>query len=1001
MIKKIYSIVALALFFNFIVTKADSAHGPRLNADSQAALEPPALEPYPFTTNQTDIGLFIGNYNEGGVTELYRSTNSTTGFVLIRTFEGGGTEYTDRELKPRTTYYYRARVARNSEYSEYVYLSMETASKYFNPDISATANSDGSVTLSLTDNTYQEENYEILRDGEIVPFFVDGYDSGRVFTYRDTDVLPNSTYHYVVNAWLKDEGTPFIEDVANATVTTSAGTPCSGAGGIDREKWDNVAGRNVSYIPLNRPADVITTLTEFSAPTNDGTNYGVRVRGYVCPPTTGNYVFFIASDDESQLFLSTDANPSNKRKIANVLDHTGPLVWSQYPSQRSAEIPLVQGQLYYIEALHKEASGGDNLAVGWQLPGGTLERPIPGNRLIPFARNTNNPPLVEIVSPFHGQLFSAPADVTVQVNASDAETSVSRVEIWRGTTKLGEDTQAPFSIFLNDLPAGAYAIEARAFDTEDAQYSDFVNFSVKAQTCSGTGGIQREFWLNVAGTSVSSVPFNTPPQSYKSYSNFETDQYEGTNYGSRMRAYICVPQNGNYTFWISSDDNSQLWLSTDDTPENKKLIASVTGATKFREYTKYTTQKSVAIPLQAGMRYYIEALHKEGTGNDFVSVGWQLPDGTMERPILGNRLIPIGLVGENQSPVVTFMEPEQNERFDAGSDILLRVNASDPDGSIYQVQFEANSQVLNVDASAPYEYQWNDVPAGTYRVIARATDNQGRSAIDAIDIVVGEQYCTNTGKIYREVWTGVTGTSVSSIPVGTTPNRIIELTDFSTPNYYGNDYGARIRGYLCVPVTGAYTFYIASDDNSELWLSTDNNPANKVKIAYLNGAVPVNVWEKYPTQKSATIALTGGQQYYIEALHKEGNGADHVSVAWRFQNGDFEGPIPGNRLIPYVDSETSAAAVTDAEISAEANESSAYPNPVLHQSAITIQSADGIGDGNVEFISTGGVVLQQERVTFNESGESKIQLNEKIIPGIYFIKIFSNRQQRVLKLKVD
>jgi hypothetical protein len=33
----------------------------------------------------------------------------------------------------------------------------------------------------------------------------------------------------------------------------------------------------------------------------------------------------------------------------------------------------------------KEDVGGDNLAVGWQLPNGALERPIPGNRLMPFS----------------------------------------------------------------------------------------------------------------------------------------------------------------------------------------------------------------------------------------------------------------------------------------------------------------------------------------------------------------------------------------------------------------------------------------------------------------------------------------------------------------------------------------------------------------------------------------------------------------------------------------
>lgn len=999
MIRKIYSTVALLLFCSIVVVKADSAPESRMNAASQPALETPYLEPYPFTTNQTDIGLYVGTYDEGAVIEIYRTTDTSAGWQLIQTIEEQSTVYTDRNLKPRTLHYYRARTSRNGEYSDYAYYSIETASKWYRPTLTATANSDATVTLKFTDNTYQEEGYEILRDGEIVPFFFEAPDSGQVFTYRDTDVYPNTTYNYVVNAVLKDEGQPTYENVANATVTTSSAAPCSGTGGIDREKWNNVTGRNVKYIPLNRPADVITTLTEFRAPTNDGTNYGVRVRGYVCPPTTGNYVFFIGSDDESQLFLSTDANPANKRKIAYVLDHTGPLVWSQYPSQRSAEIHLTQGHLYYIEALHKEASGGDNLAVGWQLPDGALERPIPGNRLVPFARGTNNPPLVEIIKPIDGQVFVAPADVNVVVNATDAETSVARVEIWRGTTKLAEDTSAPFDILLNDLPFGAYNIEARAFDTEGASWSDNVIFSVSRPNCSGTGTIKREFWTNISGTSLSSVNFNTSPQATTTHSQFETGQYEGSNYGSRMRAYICVPQTGNYTFWISSDDQSQLWLSTNDQPENKRLIASVTGFTNFRDYTKYASQKSVAIPLEAGMRYYIEALHKEGTGNDFISVGWQLPDGVMERPIPGSRLIAISSA-QNIPPSVSFIEPEHNERFDAGADIWLRANASDPDGSISQVQFEVNSQVLNADTQAPYEYLWNDVAPGTYHIIARATDNQGLTDIEVIDIVVGEQSCAGTGKIYREVWTGVTGTSVSSIPVNTTPNRIIELTNFSTPNYYGNDYGARVRGYLCVPVNGTYTFFIASDDNSELWLSTDDNPANKVKIAYVNGATPVNGWGKYPSQRSPGIQLTGGQRYYIEALHKEGNGADHLAVAWQFQNGDFEGPIPGNRLMPFVDSQTNMAAFVDAEISGDEQKLSAYPNPVAQNSSITI-SADGPGDGDVEFISAAGTSLQRERVLFDEGGETTIQLDSRIVPGMYFLKVYTDRKQRVLKVKVD
>lgn len=60
-------------------------------------------------------------------------------------------------------------------------------------------------------------------------------------------------------------------------------------------------------------------------------------------------------------------------------------------SKSRKKLPAMRsGQQYYIEALYKEDEGGDNMAVGWQLPDGTMERPIPGNRLWPFEDAASN-----------------------------------------------------------------------------------------------------------------------------------------------------------------------------------------------------------------------------------------------------------------------------------------------------------------------------------------------------------------------------------------------------------------------------------------------------------------------------------------------------------------------------------------------------------------------------------------------------------------------------------
>jgi parallel beta-helix repeat protein len=151
--------------------------------------------------------------------------------------------------------------------------------------------------------------------------------------------------------------------------------------------------------------------------------------------------------------------------------------------------------------------------------------------------------------------------------------------------------------------------------------------------------------------------------------------------------------------------------------------------------------------------------------------------------------------------------------------------------------------------------------------------------------------CLATGSILREQWNGIAGNDVSAIPLQTTPSSSSQLTVLETQNSGQYIYGARIRGYVCPPQSGNYTFMLAGDDGVELWLSTDDNPANKVKIAGFSGYTNPREWRKYPTQQSALISLQQGKRYYIEVLHKQGYGGDNVSVAWQLPDASMEAPI--------------------------------------------------------------------------------------------------------------
>ena len=137
--------------------------------------------------------------------------------------------------------------------------------------------------------------------------------------------------------------------------------------------------------------------------------------------------------------------------------------------------------------------------------------------------------------------------------------------------------------------------------------------------------------------------------------------------------------------------------------------------------------------------------------------------------------------------------------------------------------------------------------------------------------------------IQRCVWEGIGGTIISDLinnpAYPDSPSWCDQLSSMATYDFADN-YGQRMQGLLWPETSGDYTFWIAGDDSQELWLSTDEDPANLVKIAEHVGWTNAHNWFDAPEQQSAAIPLVGGQMYLIQAFLKEGGGGDNSQVAW-------------------------------------------------------------------------------------------------------------------------
>ena len=475
---------------------------------------------------------------------------------------------------------------------------------------------------------------------------------------------------------------------------------------------------------------------------------------------------------------------------------------------------------------------------------------------------------------------------TLTVNGSNfVSGSVVR---WNGanrTTTFVSATQLTAAIPATDIAAGGTA--SVTVQNPGGAISNALTFTITA--------ISREVWTGISGTTVANIPVGTTPNITDTLPNFEAPTNWADNYGTHMRGYITAPVTGDYIFWIASDDHSELWLSSNDNPANKVRIGWVSDYTDSREWGKYSTQKSAAIRLQAGQRYYVEALQKEAGGGDNLAVGWAKPGQSTSAPsevIPGSVLSPFS---GPAAPTLTSLSPSSAAA--GGPGFPLTVNGSNfVSGSV--VRWNGASRTTSFVSATQLTATIGAADIAAAGSASVTVLNPGGAVSNALTFTI----TGSPGAISREVWTGIGGTTVANIPVGTTPNITDTLPSFEAPTNWADDYGTRMRGYITAPVTGNYIFWIASDDQSELWLSINDNPASKVRIALVSDWTDSREWGKLSSQKSAVIPLTAGQRYYVEALQKEAGGGDNLAVGWAKPGESTSVPsevIPGSVLSPF------------------------------------------------------------------------------------------------------
>ncbi len=329
-----------------------------------------------------------------------------------------------------------------------------------------------------------------------------------------------------------------------------------------------------------------------------------------------------------------------------------------------------------------------------------------------------------------------------------------------------------------------------------------------------------------------------------------------TFFASRWTGEVLPEFSQIYTFYTNVNLGGRLWV-------NGKLLTNNWPRTG---YTVASAEASSTIELQAGVRYPIVFEHYETTGNNSKAIlSWQSANtnGGVRQVIPQARLF------ANARPQIT-----------SETDVLLLKNSGP-----YTYQIAASGSPTGYGAAnLPTGWSFNvstgaisgsPTQAGEWEIPISATNAFGSgSAVLRLRVIA------TGGGISRDLWTNVAGDTVAQIPLATAPTSTSTLLTLEGPQNEGDNYGARIRGYLTAPVTGIYKFWITADQAAELWISNDSDAINVFKRAEVLAPTAFRGWAEAGAGKSPLLFLEAGQRYFVEVRHKESVGADHVSVGW-------------------------------------------------------------------------------------------------------------------------